>query len=90
MYKFEKLKQEIAAQEEIEKLLYLDAYIMRLLAKRVSEALVAMPALRRDEGRPSRARRRRTTVLPLSGDGRVSRLWTHFQWTDRNGFRPDA
>jgi transposase-like protein len=41
MDKFEQLKQEIAAQATIEQLLDLEAYTARLLAERVSEALVA-------------------------------------------------
>jgi hypothetical protein len=39
--KFEKLKQEIAARATIKQLLDREAYTARLLAERVSEALVA-------------------------------------------------
>ena len=41
MDKFEKLKQEIAARATIKQLLDREAYTARLLAERVSEALVA-------------------------------------------------
>ena len=88
--KFEKLKHEIAADATVEQLLDLEAQTARLLAERVSEALVARQSSSRSfrniivrtvagKDRRATARLRRPPAVPLPENRRGTWLWSHLQ-----------